>query len=93
VGPQGDRGPAGTDDAYDYHLIYNSDDDLTGFTTNSGSITCTFINDSFDELIKINVVSGTDNYFIVLVWENYDPRSSSSETDDKGKLTDVVMVG
>ena len=77
---------------YDYHLIYNDEDDLTGFTSHDGSIGYTLNKDSYDGLVTISVHTEKIDFKIALIYENYDIRTNATETDEKGKLIDVVIM-
>ena len=79
-------------DNYDYSLLYNEEDDLIGFTSNKGTWKWTFGYDSYDELIYILCENPYANFKIVLVYTDYDPRKNKLDVDDKGNLTDVVLV-
>lgn len=78
---------------YDYHLIYNDEEDLIGFTSHDGKISYDLIKDSFEDLVKIRVTTAKIKFYIALIWEFFDCRKNDPETDDKGKLTDVIILG
>lgn len=78
-------------DNYDYALLYNDDEDLIGFTSNDGTWNWELKRDSFDDLVKVDVTNPLINFTIGLIYENYDFRTATKETDDKGKLMDVIL--
>lgn len=79
-------------DGYDYHLMYDSEDNFTSWTSHSGKVSYVLVYDSFDDLIKIKVSSKEFSFAIALIYANYDLRKDLIETDDKGNLTDVVLL-
>lgn len=80
-------------DGYDYHILYNDDDDIIGFTTNNGTIRYTLNKDTFDDLISVLVEAPIVSFKVALIFQNYDIRvQGDSYVEDKGKLTDVVIL-
>lgn len=77
---------------YDYELIYNDDEDLIGFKSHNGAITYMLNKDQFDDLVSVTVTTNRLTFKIALIYENYDIRLGDAETDDKGKLCNVVLV-
>lgn len=77
---------------FDYHLEYNEEDELISFTSHDGLIRYTLNKDSFDDLITISVHTIKIDFKIALIYENYDLRRHDPETDEKGKLTDVIIL-
>lgn len=77
---------------YDYHLEYNTDDELVSFTSHDGTIRYVLNKDSFEELVTISVSIPKIDFKIALIYEFYDIRKNDPETDEKGKLIDVVIM-
>jgi plastocyanin len=78
---------------FDYHLNYDSEEVLTSFTSNNGQWTWTLMSDSFGDLTHIRVMNPYVPFTIAMIWELYDMRKKDPETEEKGKLTDVVLLG
>ena len=77
---------------FDYHLEYNDEDELIWFTSHDGTIKYMLNKDSFEDLVTITVLTTTIDFKIALIYENYDVRESGPEVEEKGKLTDVVIM-
>jgi len=77
---------------YDYKLTYNEDDELTGFSSHDEKIQYTLNKDSFGDLTTVSVQTPGLDFKIGLIFESYDIRQGDTETSDKGKLLDVVLV-
>ena len=79
-------------DGFDYHLLYNDEEDMIGFTSHDGDLTWMFVFDSFGDLYEVTVTTPSTEFIIALIWENFDIRRDDPETDDKGLLTDVIIL-
>lgn len=80
-------------ESYDYHILYNDDEDVIGFTTNNGQITYTLNKDIFEDLITVTIETSALTFKIALIFENYDIRiDGENYVEEKGKLTDVVIL-
>lgn len=80
-------------DNFDYHLLYNTEEDVIGVTSNNGEWRWTLDKDMFDDLISVTVLNPYVPFKIALIFENYDQRKDPIDVDDKGKLTDVILLG
>ena len=77
---------------YDYHLDYDSDEVFTSFTSNNRKWRWNLCSDSFGDLTHITVLNPYIPFVIAMIWVNYDIRRSDPETEDKGLLTDIVLL-
>jgi len=77
---------------YDYHLEYNTEDELIWFTSHDGKIKYTLNKDSYEDLVTLSVHTERIDFKIALIYEFYDIRVDTVETDEKGKLTDVIIM-
>jgi hypothetical protein len=77
---------------FDYHLNYDVEDVLTSFTSNNGQWTWSLCADSYGDLTRIRVLNPYVPFSIALIWEHYDIRKKDVEIEDKGKLTDVILL-
>lgn len=77
---------------YNYQLKYNSDEELVGFTSNNGDWFWKFNKDDYGDLISVTVENQYMPFKIALIWTNYDQRRNDTETDEKGLLSEVVLL-
>lgn len=89
--PGGESGGSSAFDEFNYKLLYNDDEELTGFTSNNGDIVYTLEKDIYEDLIGVHVQTSFATFIIALIFENYDVRIHSDFVEDKGKLTDVII--
>lgn len=79
-------------DNFDYHLLYNLEEEMIGFTSNNGTWNWVLNKDSFEDLITIDVTNPITPFRIALIFEFYDIRKDVVEVSEKGKLTDVILL-
>jgi hypothetical protein len=77
---------------YNYQLKYDSEEELIGFTSNNGDWFWKFNKDDYGDLISVKVENPYLPFIIALIWTNYDQRRKDPETDEKGLLSEVVLL-
>lgn len=77
---------------YDYKLEYNTEDELSKFSSHDKKLEYTLNKDSFGDLTTVSVKTPGLQFKIGLIYENYDIRQNDTQTTEKGKLTDVVLL-
>lgn len=77
---------------YNYQLKYNSEEELIGFTSNNGDWFWKFNKDEYGDLISVKVENPYLPFIIALIWTGYDQRHNDPQTDEKGLLSEVVLL-
>lgn len=79
-------------EGFDYHLMYNDQDELIGFTSHNGKIKYYLRKDIYDDLIYIDIYTPDIDFKIALIFQFYDLRFDTEYVEEKGLLTDVILL-